>query len=318
LCKRLTNGDGARLGNSFRRNGVPQPRPVPFALTFSGQPLALCDMPEPPPNAATPPPAPLDARGRLALFARMRWLPFVLPLAVFLLLGGLEATPATAEAPEKPGGAAVGLAIPYSAYPWVYTLKIALTVAAIAFVLPAYRVFPLRISPLAVLVGVVGVAVWIGLCRLDIEHRFLVPLLEPLGLHTLIAAGARSGFNPLVELADNPAWAWTFLAVRFFGLAAVVPVAEEFFYRGFVMRFVQQAAWWEVPQGKVTAAAVVLATLLPMAAHPAELLAAAAWFSMITWLYVKTRNVWDCVAAHAVTNLLLGVYVVWTREWQLM
>jgi uncharacterized protein len=288
------------------------------ALTFCGQPLALCDMPALPPNDAAPPAAPPAAQGRLALFARVRWLPFVLPLVVFLLLGGLEATPATDETPEKPGGAMIGLAVPYSAYPLVYTLKIILTVAAILFVLPAYRVFPLRVSPLAVLVGVVGVVAWIGLCRLDFEQQYLVPLLKPLGLGSLIAAGARSGFNPLVKLADNPAWAWAFLAIRFLGLAAVVPVAEEFFYRGFVMRFVQQANWWEVPQGKVTAAAVLLATLLPMAAHPAELLAAAAWFSLITWLYVKTRNVWDCVAAHAVTNLLLGVYVVSTGEWQLM
>jgi hypothetical protein len=23
----------------------------------------------------------------------------------------------------------------------------------------------------------------------------------------------------------------------------------------------------------------------------------------------KTRNIWDCVAAHALTNLLLGIYI---------
>jgi membrane protease YdiL (CAAX protease family) len=39
---------------------------------------------------------------------------------------------------------------------------------------------------------------------------------------------------------------------------------------------------------------------------------------MVTWLMVKTRNIWDCVVAHAVTNLLLGVYVVATGQWQLM
>ena len=33
----------------------------------------------------------------------------------------------------------LGLAIPYSAYPLLYTVKIALTLAAIAFVLPGYR-----------------------------------------------------------------------------------------------------------------------------------------------------------------------------------
>jgi len=42
------------------------------------------------------------------------------------------------------------------------------------------------------------------------------------------------------------------------------------------------------------------------------------WFSMITGLMVATRNIWDCVAAHAVTNLLMGIYVVGWNQWQLM
>ena len=47
-------------------------------------------------------------------------------------------------------------------------------------------------------------------------------------------------------------------------------------------------------------------------------LPAVAWFSMVTWLLLKTRNIWDCVVAHAITNLLLGVYVVATGHWHLM
>ncbi len=62
----------------------------------------------------------------------------------------------------------------------------------------------------------------------------------------------------------------------------------------------------------------MVGTVFPMLIHPAELLAAAVWFSMVTWLMVRTRNVWDCVAAHAVTNLLLGVYVVTSGEWRFM
>ena len=112
--------------------------------------------------------------------------------------------------------------------------------------------------------------------------------------------------------------AWAFLAVRFFGLVLVVAVIEEFFLRGFLMRFAIQNHWWEVPVGQVNTAAVVVATLVPVAMHPAELLAAAVWFSMVTWLLVKTRNIWDCVAAHAITNLLLGIYVVATGNWHLM
>jgi membrane protease YdiL (CAAX protease family) len=82
--------------------------------------------------------------------------------------------------------------------------------------------------------------------------------------------------------------------------------------------FVMQADWWEVPFGRVNAVAVLAGTIVPMLMHPAELLAAAVWFSLITWLMVRTKNLWDCIAAHAVTNLLLGVYVVLSGQWHLM
>ena len=234
---------------------------------------------------------------------------FLLPLIVFLLITSIE---------PKAGGDSGWLSIPYAYYPWVYTAKILLTLAAVWFVLPGYREFPLRVGPLAVLVGVVGIVVWVGLCKLDLEHRLLQPLLENAGLGGIIASGDRSAYNPFVQLAANPAAAWSFLFVRFLGLVAVAPVIEEFFLRGFLMRFVVEADWWKVPFGKVNATAVIVGTAAPMLMHPGELLAAAVWFTMVTWLMVKTRNIWDCIAAHAVTNLLLGLYVVATGEWRLM
>jgi hypothetical protein len=67
----------------------------------------------------------------------------------------------------------------------------------------------------------------------------------------------------------------------------------------------------------VTSLAVVVGTAVPMLMHPAEMVAAAVWFSLVTWLMVRTKNIWDCVAAHAVTNLLLGIFVVTYGQWQL-
>ena len=96
-----------------------------------------------------------------------------------------------------------------------------------------------------------------------------------------------------------------------------MPIIEEFFLRGFLMRFVVRDDWWEVPFGQVTPLAAVVGTAVPMLMHPAELLAAVVWFSLVTWLMVRTKNIWDCVAAHAVTNLLLGIYVVTQHQWQL-
>lgn len=232
------------------------------------------------------------------------WITFVVPFAVFMLAGSLEPTP------DKQFSL-LGLTIEYSAYPLVYAFKIALTVTAMALVWPGYRQFAFRPSPLSLVVGVVGVVLWIALVKLRLEFD----LLKPLGLGWLLDFGERAAFNPLANWPDEPAAAYGFLALRFFGLALVVPIIEEFFLRGFVMRFVIETDWWKVPFGTLTPAAIAAGTLVPVLLHPGEILAAAVWFSLVTWLMAHTKNIWDCVAAHAVTNLLLGVYVVATGEW---
>jgi len=250
--------------------------------------------------------------------SRYPWLTFVLPFLVYTVVGSIE------PGPPKPGiklpDGTIRAAdnhnwfgLEYRQYPAVYTIKIALTLAAMAVVFPGYRQFPFRISALSIVIGVVGIVLWVGICQLQIERAFL----KPVGLAKLLSLGDRPAFNPLAELADMPAWAYTFLAIRFVGLALVVPIIEEFFLRGCVMRYVVDPTFWEVPFGRVTPLAVIVGTAVPMLMHPGELMAAFVWFSLVTWLMTQTKNIWDCVAAHAVTNLLLGVYVVTQHEWQL-
>lgn len=250
---------------------------------------------------------------RNKLLERQHWLAFLLPFIVFMLAGTLEPTPTT------PGGKTIGLNIPYTAYPWLYATRIALTLAAVIFVWPAYRKFPFRLSWTAIAVGLVGGPLWIALAMPGWEQTYAFPLLKKIGLGDLLG-GDRSSFNPFDPATRLSATAaWSFLAVRFLGLVAVVPLIEEFFLRGFVMRFVIERDWWDVPFGKVTPLAVAAGTIIPVLAHP-EWIAAAVWFSLITALMVRTRNIWDCVAAHAITNLILGLYVVLHggSAWRLM
>jgi CAAX prenyl protease-like protein len=157
--------------------------------------------------------------------------------------------------------------------------------------------------------------VWIGLCELPV-HRALVAI----GLDRMASLGARAEYNPFERLAGLPvAWAWAFLAVRLAGLVLVVPVAEELFLRGFLMRFVSAADWSEQSIGVLSRAALAASVIYPLATHPAvEWPAAVVWFAMVTALAARTRNLWDCIAAHAVTNLLLGTYVVLFGAWRLM
>jgi CAAX prenyl protease-like protein len=259
-------------------------------------------LPGPPPEAKYP------FRG--PLFARYRWLPYVLPLAAYLLALYLVPGPQPPADPELAAGPETNS---WLTYPQAYCLQCSVTLAAVLFAWPAYRQVPLRLSAWAAPVGIAGAAIWIGLCKLALERR----LLELFGWEALLDWGSRPAFDPFSALGDSIPLLYAFLVVRFFGLAALVPLIEEFFLRGFLMRFVVQANWWELPLGKVTSWSAALATVYGVAAHPGEPLAAAVWFSLVTVLYARTRKIWDCVVAHAVTNGLLGLYVLIWQDWAL-
>jgi uncharacterized protein len=268
---------------------------------------------------------------------RNPWLDSLLPLVVYMLIGSFEPGPPPAKGAKSASW--LDLGIEYRHYPLVYSIKILLTIAAMFCVLPGYRQISCRTPrqpnkpedlarqtglipslarranvagafQLAILAGVLGVFAWVALTW---AQRYAQ---QRLGWSP--GFGERTAFNPLRELATTPVWAYAFLAIRFLGLALIVPVIEECFLRGFVMRSVIAADWWRIPIGTATRLAVITGTALPVLMHPNEALAAAVWFSAVTWLAARTQNLWSCIAAHATTNLLLGVYVLATGKWWLM
>lgn len=243
------------------------------------------------------------------------WLVCLLPFAVFMLVGSLEPAP-----PAGDGAAAakpmLDLAIEYHHYPLIYTAKIVLTAVAMIFVWPGYRQYPWRLNWLAVAVGVVGAVVWIALAAW--QRQWMPWLAERTGIEWFKSLGQRSAFNPLDEMRSNLLWAYGFLAVRFVGLVVIVPVIEEVFLRGFVMRFVMKDRWWDVPFGSVNRTAMIVGTALPILMHPQEAVAALVWFSGVTWLMIRTRSIGSCVLTHAITNLMMGIYVIVSGNWWLM
>ena len=97
------------------------------------------DTREPEKPAAAPPGSPNG------LLQQYPWIVYVLPLAVFMLVGTFEPKP---EPPAEPSS----WTLPYSAYPAVLPLKILLTATAIGLAWPSYRRFGGRVSPLALVV----------------------------------------------------------------------------------------------------------------------------------------------------------------------
>ena len=193
-----------------------------------------------------------------------------------------------------------------STYPYTYVLTIGVTSVFVLAFCWGYFKIPFRLSYWGFVYGAVGIVVWIGLVKLD-EMTFNLGGMTP----------GRAAFNPFEELADNKSFMMQFLGLRLFGMILIVPLIEEFFIRGFLMRYVDDPDWDEVPIGVFRLGGLLAPTIYGLATHLTEPLAAIAWFSMITVLYRKTNNIWDCVVAHAVTNGLLAWYVIQYEQWQL-
>jgi len=239
-----------------------------------------------------------------AVLSIHKWVGYVFPIAVFMLIGSFEPTDSTSAV--------------YRFYPWIYGFKLLATVAALRVVWPVYKPMVRPVGWHGVAIGIVGAAAWIGICNLELERTYLVPILRPLGLDSLLSTQTRSAFNPFDQLSGYPFGIAAYLLIRGIGLALVVPIVEEYFLRGFVMRYVAAEKWWKYPIGSVTRGSALAGTIVPMLMHPNELIAAALWFSLVTLLYVRSRNLWECIAAHSTTNLLLGLYVVYFGAWHLI
>jgi hypothetical protein len=107
---------------------------------------------------------------------------------------------------------------------------------------------------------------------------------------------------------------WPLVAVRLLGSAFVISVIEEFFWRGFLLRWMQGRNFLEVDPGRKDLVSWLLVSAVFGFEH-AEWLAGIVAGLLYGWVYIRTRDIWAACAAHAVTNLLLGLYVLAEGAW---
>ena len=121
------------------------------------------------------------------------------------------------------------------------------------------------------------------------------------------------GFNPYT-LTDSKAGAVALIAVRLAGAALVVPIMEELFFRSFLMRYLIEADFRSVAMGRFTwFSFLAVAILFGLEHHRivVGILAGLIYGLLLVW-QKKLRGV---TLAHGVTNLGLGIYVLYTGSW---
>jgi len=131
--------------------------------------------------------------------------------------------------------------------------------------------------------------------------------------HGWMTFGGGAGFVPLRPDGSLDPW---LVALRFLVLAAIVPVMEELFWRSFLLRWIDRRDFLAANPRNASAIAIVATALLFASEHSLWLAGLAAGL-IYTALYVGTGNLRACVVSHALTNGLLGVWIVATRDWRL-
>lgn len=284
-----------------------------------------------------------SGRGRSFQPAGMPWIPYVIPMLLYLALSQFDPqvsrpqptpSPSATAAPDDMGDGQrsepltepmtesvrdAGSDLPSSQnrrwgldYPQWYVLKIAVVALSMLAFLPLYRDLGWRLDVETIVFGLLGATLWIGICRLGWNES----LGRLLGLGSLLPLGERPGFDPWTSIASQDVWRSVFLGVRFLGLALIIPIIEEVFLRGFLIRFVESGDWNRLRVDELGPKAYLAATAYGVVAHPSEWLAALVWFSLISLLMWRTKRISSCIVAHAITNLLLGLYVVLWQDWQ--
>jgi len=123
---------------------------------------------------------------------------------------------------------------------------------------------------------------------------------------------ATAGFLPL---DGNGQLIWSLVIMRWLGATLLVPVMEELFWRSFLMRWISSPQFETVDPQRVGLKAIALSTFVFMLAHTLWLAAIVAGIAY-AWLYIRTGKLGCAVLAHAVTNGLLGIWVVHSGQWQ--
>ena len=123
------------------------------------------------------------------------------------------------------------------------------------------------------------------------------------------------GFDP--TYFGQSGWAFTTTVVlRFVRLVIIVPLVEEIFWRGYLLRVLIAEPFNSVPIGAFSWRSFAIVTIGFCLEHqfsdwPAAILAGAL-YNLVAY---RTGSLTACVLAHALTNLLLGIFVMRTGQW---
>lgn len=180
----------------------------------------------------------------------------------------------------------------------LYVVKIAVVASLLWWFRKAYRElqWPVGVDwhtwMAAIVAGVVVFIAWINLTA------------------DWMVMGESVAFDP----RENNEIDWLLAGSRLIGATLIVPVMEELFWRSFLMRWLRHPEFLTINPMHVGIKAFCITAILFAVAH-------SLWFAgllagmIYSFLYMRSGTLWSAIIAHAVTNGMLGIWIISTGNW---
>jgi CAAX prenyl protease-like protein len=180
---------------------------------------------------------------------------------------------------------------------WIFPLQTAVCAGLLLVFWKSYPLLAHKDWPSGALAGIVAFVIWIS------PQAFFG------------GPNRIKGFDPEIFRDSSALYGMTVVA-RFARLVIVVPLVEEIFWRGFLMRYLIDEKFTAVGFGTFRPFSFFAVAVLFMLVHSsADWIPALLTGFLLNGVAVFTKSLWACVVAHAVTNLALGIYIMATKQW---
>jgi exosortase E/protease (VPEID-CTERM system) len=176
----------------------------------------------------------------------------------------------------------------------LYSLRLAAGVAALAYYRSRLTGLDCRFSWRGPMAGVFIFVVWVLTAKI-----WLPPTAMPHSLNSL---------SPILRSA------W--IASRALTAIAIVPIAEELAFRGYLLRRLISADFESVPFSAVRLPALALTSVAFGVNHGVMWAPGMVAGLLYGWVVCRTGRIGESIAAHATTNALLAGLVIFGGQWQ--
>ncbi len=202
---------------------------------------------------------------------------------------------------------------------WVYFAKTLVGAAMVWSLSPWIKELRWQWSWEAVVVGIGVFAFWVGLDGYypsidSLGRTLLCPILKPLGFEKWCVTPVETPapWNPHQQF--GPALAWGFAIARLLGSTLVVPPLEEVFYRSFLYRYIARQDFLAMALRHFAWMPFLVTSTIFGLAHY-EWLPGILCGMVYQGLVIRKDRLGDAMTAHAITNFLLGCWVISRGAW---